>query len=205
MRKIVLTVVIAFISFTTFAQKDSGFGIKAGVNYNQNGDLRFQDVQAAGENLISGSDGKIGYHVGIFGKIDFPKFYLKPELVYTKTQSSYNLQNADRNYDVSRIDLPVLLGYKIIGPLSIFAGPSLQYFLNQDLQDVELNDLQQDFTVGLQAGIGINLGNIGIDVRYERGFTTNEASFIDSNITNLDSGRIDSRPSQIIFGLSLKL
>jgi len=205
MKKTIFTAVFTLVSFIAMAQKDSGFGIKVGVNYNQNSDLRFADLQAVGEDLIAGSDGKIGYHVGVFGKLDFPKFYLKPELLYTKTQSSYNIENVDRVYDVSKIDLPVLLGYKIIGPLSIFAGPSLKYILNQDLENVELNDVEDNFTVGLQAGIGVNLGNIGIDVRYERGFTSNEATFIDSNITNVTDARIDARPSQIIFGISLKL
>jgi hypothetical protein len=205
MKKTIFTAVFTLVSFIAMAQKDSGFGIKVGVNYNQNSDLRFADLQAVGEDLIAGSDGKIGYHVGVFGKLDFPKFYLKPELLYTKTQSSYNIENVDRVYDVSKIDLPVLLGYKIIGPLSIFAGPSLKYILNQDLEDVELNDVEDNFTVGLQSGIGVNLGNIGIDVRYERGFTSNEATFIDSNITNVTDARIDARPSQIIFGISLKL
>ncbi len=204
MKKTIFTAVFALVSFMAMAQKDSGFGIKAGVNYNQNGDLRFADVQESGEDLIAGSDGKIGYHVGVFGKLDFPKFYLKPELLYTKTKSSYNIGNADRAYDVSKIDLPVLLGYKIIGPLSIFAGPSFQYILNQDLEDVELTDVKNDFTVGLQLGIGVNLGNIGLDVRYERGFTSNEANIIRNNIP-IENENIDSRPSQIIFGVSLKL
>ena len=55
--------VFALVSLTAIAQSDSGFGIKAGLNYNQNGDLSFSQVQSAGEDLISGSDGKVGYPV----------------------------------------------------------------------------------------------------------------------------------------------
>jgi len=84
MKKTLLFVAFAFISITTFAQKGSGFGIKAGLNYNQNGDLSFSQVQTAGEDLITGSDGKVGFHVGVFGKLDFSKIFIKPELVYTK-------------------------------------------------------------------------------------------------------------------------
>lgn len=204
MKKTIVLAVLALVSITAFAQSGSGFGIKAGLNYNQNGDLKFQQVQSAGEDLISGSDGKVGYHVGFYGKLDFPKIYLRPELIYTKTKSSYDIDGGSNDYDVSKLDIPVLLGYKIIGPLHIFAGPAFQYTLNNDLQDVELDDVKNDFTLGAHFGVGVNLGNIGIDVRYERGFTENEAQIIGDNVADI-SGRVDSRPSQIIFGLSLKL
>ena len=196
--------VFALIGTTAFAQNDSGFGIKAGLNYNQNGDLNFKQVQSAGEDLIAGSDGKVGYHVGFYGKLDMPKIYIRPELIYTKTKSSYDVEGGTNDYDVSKLDLPVLLGYKIIGPLHIFAGPAFQYTLNNDLEDVELDDLKNDFSIGAHFGVGVNLGNIGLDVRYERGFSENEAEIIGDNIANIE-GRVDSRPSQIIFGLSLKL
>ncbi len=204
MRKSLLMAVFALIGITAFAQKDSGFGIKAGLNYNQNGDLSFKQVQSAGEDLIAGSDGKVGYHVGFYGKLDMPKIYLRPELIYTKTKSSYDVGGGTNDYDVSKLDLPVLLGYKLIGPLHIFAGPAFQYTLKNDLEDVELDDVKNDFTVGAHFGVGVNLGNIGLDVRYERGFSENEAEIIDGFV-NIEEGRVDSRPSQIIFGLSLKL
>ncbi len=204
MRKSLLMAVFALIGITAFAQKDSGFGIKAGLNYNQNGDLSFKQVQSTGEDLIAGSDGKVGFHVGVFGKLDLPKIYIRPELIYTKTKSSYDVDGGTNDYDVSKLDLPVLLGYKIIGPLHIFAGPAFQYTLSNDLEDVELDDVKNDFTIGAHFGVGVTLGNIGLDVRYERGFSENEAEIIGDNIADI-SGRVDSRPSQIIFGLSLKL
>jgi len=203
MRKTILMAIFALASFTTYAQSDSGFGIKAGLNYNKNGDLK-GSIQDAGENIIEGSDGKVGYHVGVFGKLDFPKIYLRPELIYTKTKSSYELDGNSNDYDVSKLDIPVLLGYKIIGPLHVFAGPAFQYTLNNDLGDLEIDDVKDDFTVGLHLGAGVNLGRLGLDVRYERGFSENEANFIGNNVTDI-SGRVDSRPSQIIFSLSLML
>jgi len=204
MKKTLLFVAFAFISITTFAQKGSGFGIKAGLNYNQNGDLSFSQVQTAGEDLITGSDGKVGFHVGVFGKLDFSKIFIKPELVYTKTKSSYDVVSSSTDYDISRIDLPVLVGYKLVGPLHIFIGPAFQYTIDNTLKDVELEDLKNDFTVGLNVGVAVNLGNIGLDIRYERGFSENEANIISDNVADI-TGKVDSRPSQIIFALSLKL
>lgn len=203
MKKTLLVAVLALMGSAAMAQSGTGFGIKAGLSYNKNGDL-ISSVGDSGQDIIDGGKGKAGFHVGFWGKLDFPKIYLRPELVYSKTKSSYEVDGDSQDYDISKIDLPVLLGYKIIGPLHIFAGPAFQYTLKNDLGDLDVADVKKDFTVGLNTGVGVNLGNIGLDVRYERGFTKNEAEFIGNNITDV-SGRVDSRPSQIIFSLSLKL
>ncbi|NAY93353.1 outer membrane beta-barrel protein [Muricauda sp. JGD-17] len=203
MKKALVIAVFALMGFTAAAQSGSGFGIKAGLSYNKNGDL-IGSVGDAGQDIREGAEGKAGFHVGFWGKLDFPKIYLRPELVFTKTKSSYDLDGGSQDYDVSKLDLPVLVGYKLIGPLHVFAGPAFQYTLKNDLGDLEVEDVESDFTVGLNAGVGVNLGKVGLDVRYERGFSENEAAFIGNNITDV-SGRVDSRPSQVIFSLSLKL
>ena len=203
MKKTILVVAMALIGSAAMAQSGSGFGIKAGLSYNKNGDL-IGSVGDSGANIIEGAKGKAGYHVGVWGKLDFPVIYIRPELVYSKTKSSYDFQGESFDYDISKLDLPVLLGFKLIGPLHVFAGPAFQYTLKNDLEDLEVEDVKNEFTVGLNAGVGVNLGKLGLDVRYERGFSDNEAEFIGENITDI-SGRVDSRPSQIIFALSLKL
>jgi hypothetical protein len=203
MKKTLLVAAMALMGSAAIAQSGSGFGIKAGLSYNKNGDL-ISSVGDSGQDIVDGGEGKAGYHVGFWGKLDFPKIYLRPELVYSKTKSSYEVDGDSQDYDISKLDLPVLLGYKIIGPLHIFAGPAFQYTLKNDLGDLEVEDVQNNFTVGLNTGVGVNLGKVGLDVRYERGFSKNEAEFIGDNITDI-SGRVDSRPSQVIFALSLKL
>jgi len=203
MKKTFLVVAFALIGSAAMAQSGSGFGVKAGLSYNKNGDL-ISSVGDGGQDIVEGASGKAGYHFGFWGKLDFPKIYLRPELVYSKTKSSYDIDGDSQDYDVSKLDMPVLLGYKLIGPLHIFAGPAFQYTLKNDLEGLTVEDVENDFTVGLNAGVGVNLGRLGLDVRYERGFSENEAEIIGDNITDV-SGRVDSRPSQIIFALSLKL
>ncbi|MEQ5792941.1 PorT family protein [Muricauda sp. NFXS6] len=203
MKKTFLVVAFALIGSSAMAQSGSGFGVKAGLSYNKNGDL-ISSVGDGGQDIVEGASGKAGYHFGFWGKLDFPKIYLRPELVYSKTKSSYDIDGDSQDYDVSKLDMPVLLGYKLIGPLHIFAGPAFQYTLKNDLEGLTVEDVENDFTVGLNAGVGVNLGRLGLDVRYERGFSENEAEIIGDNITDV-SGRVDSRPSQIIFALSLKL
>jgi len=202
MKKTFLLALFALVTMTTFAQKGSGFGIKGGLNYNENGNL-IASVGDAATDIIEGSNGKIGYHIGVFGKIEILKLYIRPELLYTKTQSSYMVDGSETAYDISKLDLPVLIGVDLFGPLHIFAGPALQYQLENELEGFSINEAEQDFTVGLHAGLGLSLGKIGLDVRYERGFSENESDFISDNVTDVN-GRVDSRPSQVIFALSLK-
>ena len=127
MKKTLLIAVWALTGTIAFAQSGTGFGIKAGLSYNENGDL-VGSVGDAAQNITEGAEGKTGYHVGFWGKLDFPKLYLRPELVYTRTKSTYDFNGESNDYDVSKLDLPVLLGYKIIGPLHVFAGPAFQLF-----------------------------------------------------------------------------
>jgi len=195
MKRTLLTVAFAIISIATFAQNDSGFGIKGGLNYNANGNY-FESAEDAANN----PDRNIGYHLGVFGKLG-DKLYFRPEVIYTKTKSDYN---GDK-FDMSKLDLPLLVGIEVIGPLHVFAGPAFQYILESEFDGISIDRIENDFTVGLHIGAGVNLGKLGIDLRYERGFSENEARFINTNITTVGDSRIDTRPDQLILGLSLRL
>ena len=184
-------------SQTLTAQKD--FGVKGGINYNNNGDATFS---SAGDDVIQGGESKSGFHAGLWfrGKVPIIGVYIRPELVYTQVKSEYiNKSNTAANYEFSKIDVPVLLGKNFLGFATAFVGPSFQYILNDDFEFSELiTDDFDKFSVGVQMGFGIELGNLGIDVRWERGLSETEAKF-SNGIT------VDNRTDQIIFGLSLKL
>ena len=195
MKKTFLITIALFSGLFLKAQEGSGFGIKGGLNYNANGDY-FESAGDAARN----PDRNIGYHLGIFGKIG-NKVYLRPELVYSKTKSDYD----NEEFDMSKLDIPVLLGVRIIGPLTVFAGPSFQYILNTEFDGITIDNVEDDFTVGLNIGAGLSLGKFGLDLRYERGFSDNEATFINTNVTAVGASRIDTRPDQLILSLSLKI
>ncbi|MBC3847862.1 PorT family protein [Winogradskyella echinorum] len=190
-----LVAILAFISFSLNAQNGSAFGVKGGLNYSANGDY----FESIGENAKN-PDRNIGYHVGLFGKIG-DKLYFRPELVYTATKSDYDSDH----FNVKKIDAPLLVGLKVLGPISVFGGPSLQYILDTDFEGIDIDNVEDDFSVGLNFGIGLSLDKIGIDLRYERGFNNNEARFIDNNIGGGAVSRIDTRPDQLILSLSIAL
>ncbi|WP_298497344.1 outer membrane beta-barrel protein [uncultured Algibacter sp.] len=194
MRKLffILTIAIAIPS-ATMAQTLQGIGVKAGLNYNANGDY-FESINDNYQN----PDRNVGYHIGLFGKIG-DNIYFRPEVVYTSTKSDYD----DDSFKMQKLDAPLLVGLKVLGPISVFGGPSLQYILDSEFDGIAINDVENDFSVGLNFGIGLNFNKLGIDLRYERGFSDNEATFLGNNGINVD--RLDTRPDQLILSLSLLL
>ena len=164
-----------------------------GLNYNSNGDY-FKSISSNAEN----PDRNVGFHLGIFGKVG-KKVFFKPELVFTKTKSDYD----DASFNMQKLDAPLLVGVKFLKILNAFIGPSLQYIIDTDFDGIAINEVENDFTVGLNFGVGVSISKVGIDLRYERGFSENEATFIGNN--GLDVSRIDTRPDQLILSVSFIL
>lgn len=187
-------IAILLTSTITISQTDTNFGIKGGLNYNANGNY-FESASDTYEN----PDRNIGYHLGVFGKFG-DSFYFRPELVYTATKSDYD----SGDFDMKKLDGPLLIGVKVLGPISVFGGPSFQYILDSEFDNVNIDNIKNDFSIGLNFGIALNFENFGLDLRYERGFSDNEATFLDNNGIEIND-RLDTRPDQLILSLFVYL
>ena len=188
--KRLLTAFALLVCTAAFSQSGgSGFGLKAGINFNTNGKLKIDEVPE-----ISPDTG-VGYHIGVWGRIGGVA-YMRPELVYTEINSDYD----GESFKMRKLDLPVLFGHRFLGIFHGYIGPSFQYVLNTDLGDIDISDVEKEFSMGLQIGGGVNFGRIGIDIRYERGLSPN---YLD--IDEIEGVRLDTRPTQIILGISFKL
>ncbi len=187
---------ILFIATSFFVNAQSGWGIKGGLSFNSNGELN-----QVSEIYKNEGKGKSGFNIGLYGKLDLGPIYLRPELVYTKTTSEYVLNSENVDYKISKIDVPVLVGINIIGPLNVFAGPAFQYYLDNDLEGLNFEDIENEFSIGINIGASVELGRLGIDVRYERGLSENEANWSNAG----ETFTLDSRPEQLIFSVSYRL
>lgn len=202
MKKVFLLFCLAF-AFSQTSNAQLSFGLKGGVNYNSNS---VEGVNAAGQDIFTGAESKTGYHIGVWTRLKVPVLglYVRPELVYTNLENEvfYSQAAKTTTHTFQKIDIPVLLGKKIFGIGNVFIGPSFQYILDSDFSIDDISSVEADgFTVGLQFGGGIEFGKIGIDVRWERGFSDLESSFAG----NLGNVEYDTRVNQIIIGLSIKL
>ncbi len=67
---------------------------------------------------------------------------------------------------------------KFLGFGNVFIGPSFQYVLNSDFGLSDIKEVSLDkFSLVCNLVLELNLGNLGIDVRWERGFSNTEARF----------------------------
>ena len=204
MKKIIF-VCLLFVGVSQYSQAQIQIGLKAGVNYNSDS---FKDVT---NDVLDGAESRTGYHAGIWFRAKLPGLglYLRPEVVYTELSNDVTYDNTivvarKTDFKFRKIDVPVLLGKKILGIGNIFIGPSFQYVLSSDFGLSDLSEVSTDeFSVGIQLGGGIEFGRLGIDIRWERGLSNTETKFVDSSISS--NVNFDTRVNQIIIGLSYRL
>jgi hypothetical protein len=214
MKKMIALAVFIFAG-TLVSNAQLRYGIKGGLNYNQTGDLSFESAQNTADNVFSGAKAKSGFHVGAWTRLKIPLLglYVRPELVYTSTKSEYSILGENADYTLNTLDIPVLLGIKTLGLITLSAGPSFQYTLNSKLDtneifeqiNSEIDDFDSDgVTVNLQFGVGVELGRIGLDLRYETGLSESLSEYA-VNSAGIDAITIDNRTDQWIVSLYLKL
>jgi len=189
MKKIIFVAVLLLSVSSTFAQLN--FGIKAGYNSSL-GLNNLGSVTSGDYNLNSvKSELSNGFHAGVFARLNFKKIYFQPEFLYAMGKKDYTItfqdvQNNNVTYDkivnISTLDVPLLLGYKLldlkIANLRVFAGPKLRFNAGSSLDfsnltksggSVTQTDLVKDIKaakLGLEAGIGVDLLMFTLDARY---------------------------------------
>ena len=196
MKRLVLAFALLF--GTVASAQIFEFGVKGGVGF-QTLDTKDFDGGTTWESLTSES-GNLGWHVGLQSQINLIILKVKPELYYTRIHSKGTLKAAqgsggtDVNYDywLNRIDLPVLVGFGI-GPISINVGPVWSAYQGNSADGVTIQT--ENIGFGYQAGLGLKLGKITFDARYEGAFH----DAIDGFTVGGRTYNADQRPSQFLF------
>ena len=202
MKKILNTTLICF---SVFASAQITLAAKANLLF-PTGSPSWKNLKSTAENAYD-SEGKnnTGFNVGLSMKISTPtSFFIMPELYYTtfKNEVKDELTGTTLEAKSNRVDLPVLVGYKLLGEsFGIFAGPVASYNLSSDNQfDDFRENAESNFTVGYQFGAQAQISKLILSARYEGAFTKDEREFINDNAGNY-TVRYDNRPSLFIVGL----
>lgn len=139
------------------------FGLKAGVNY---------ATLPTSISSITDKKGKIGYNFGAFARVG-QAVYFQPELNFVKFKSAYRYASNTYEPKFSQLNLPLMLGYKIINTeelnFRVSAGPDINYTLNKVSGPAGFD--YKKFTAGGVINAGVDIGNLTIDARYSRGLT----------------------------------
>ncbi|MCC7521136.1 MAG: PorT family protein [Flavobacteriaceae bacterium] len=198
MKKAILTLAIISSSLMAMAQ-NTQYGLQGGLNYNFSGDLN--ELQTVGDNIIHGAQSSIGYHGGLWLKMNYTDIFLKGEVLYTQYKTEFE---NDEAMTTKKIDVPIVVGMKILGPVYVFAGPDFQYVLAEDFSldntDVEFDD----FTLGLHLGAGVEFGKVSFDVRWDKGLSGSDSEIVNSEFV-AENFTLDNRPNQIVFSLNIDL
>lgn len=202
MKKSIITIAASFfvlcaLSVSVQAQVNKDLprlGIKGGVNFSS---LYTQDSY----------DTKMltGFNIGLFSKVPITQHIaLQPEFYFTTkgAEVTYNNTFVDgiARFKLNYLELPLLLAINVTDNFNIHAGPYAAYLLsgkvsnesNVNVFDFEENVNSDDFNrvdVGLAVGAGVDVGSLGIGVRYNYGLSTvgKEKSFLGTTYTFPDA------------------
>lgn len=175
MKKVIFSLLIfCAISISSYAQKTPFFtvGPKIGIHHS---------------NFLSkdhsfGKDGIQGYQAGAFVRLGIFKTYIQPEVYYNFKSTSLVIDDnpASGATDFSgrlkfnNLDVPLLLGAKLLDAkvfnIRVYAGPMVSFLLKDENSVKNYNPENYDFKNkiwGGQAGIGVDIGNITLDFRYQ--------------------------------------
>jgi hypothetical protein len=179
MKKLFVLMVMIAGASQLMAQSTFTIGPRVGLNYTK---------------ITSGNQPNVDYdHIrtwsgGAFVRANLGKFYLQPEAYFNTRGSDLQIrqdpanpasQQVNGRIRLSSLDTPFLIGYKLAegkrkkSNFRIYGGPVASFVLKEKENDLKLlNENSYEFNksnIGLQTGLGFDLGNLTFDARYETG------------------------------------
>jgi hypothetical protein len=200
-----LNLLFFIISLNAFSQFE--YGIKGGISFNSNLNIS-ANIESISNPNINIFESRNGQHIGVFLKLTINDFFIRPEIIYSKIKNSYdvpiviiNKSNIVTDFNQHKIDIPMMFGYKVFGLANIFAGPRFEFIRGVSYDNIDLDDLKNQYNLGLQYGIGLKFGKFEFDLRAERGFTKNEINFME-NQAEIKNQYITSQGRLYLLGVS---
>lgn len=168
-----LFLIIGFSAFSVAVFSQFTLGVKGGYNTSLGFDKNWEYNN---QNWDLKSDLAQGVQLGAFARFG-RSFYVQPELTYnfnvSKIHYTGNSQIITDDVILSTLDFPVLLGFKVVNTklfnLRMMAGPKFRFNVGSDTSIDNVQDIlleARKAQVGLEAGLGIDVWFLSVDVRY---------------------------------------
>ena len=203
-------ILIIFFSSNLFAQ--GNLGVNFGLNDDNFGSI--ENIKNKIDNYNLDIKNSTGFQFGLFTEIDLITFYIRPEfnLIFSKSKNASAFEGssmldqsvniAEHSYKSTDIQVPIIFGYKILGPLSIFAGPAFKYSLSNSSNKFDLEDIKDKYTLSLLLGSRVKFRSLSLGLRYERGLNNKELLIINANGVNLENSNVDITTNKLSLNLS---
>ena len=172
MKKIMLTIMALFMINISYGQFT--LGPRLGLSSST---VDFDPFTIGGETVSSGN-ATAGFHAGAFARVTLGFLYIQPEALFTQSGGEIELNDGVlkeiREVEFNKLDFPVMIGTKFLKIFRIQAGPTFSMLLDAEAKGLEedIKSGYKDSTIGYQAGAGVDLWNLVIDVKYEGNLST---------------------------------
>jgi hypothetical protein len=175
--KKVIVIPLLFLCVCAFSQVR--WGLRLGLSTSQ--------LEAEDFNIISNGtdrftlalkDAQYAIHGGLVIQAEIGNLIFQPEVIFNSNSADLeldDLQNATTVVTKEKyqyLDIPVMLGYRL-GMFRLHLGPVGHIFLNSTSGITDVEGFEEDFdglTLGWQGGLGLDIGPLALDLRYEGNF-----------------------------------
>ncbi len=179
MKKLIFAVLtLSLITSTAIQAQSFKWGVRAGLgskNVSPN-DLTIVNKEDLDQFKLALKDAKYGLQVGAFMRFQGKKhFFIQPEIQINTTKSEYEIEDLTNEgvkdlvkESYHNISVPLNMGLKY-GPLRLQGGAISTFHIGgaSDLKDIEGYEQNFKTTLGWQAGLGLDIWKIALDLRYE--------------------------------------
>ena len=209
----ILICLFLITSSSLFAQ--GNLGVNFGLNDDNFGSI--ENIKTKIDDYDLDLKNSTGFQLGLFTEIDLITFYIRPEfnLIFSKSKNgtaftsannntnilSESINIAEHTYKSTDIQVPIIFGYKVLGPISIFAGPTFKYNLSNS-SNFDLEEIEDKYNLSLLLGTRVKVKSFSVGLRYERGINNNELLIINANGIDIDNANIDTTTNKLSLNIS---
>jgi nitric oxide synthase oxygenase domain/subunit len=155
-------------------------GVKAGFDYQSNN----FSTDLANFELPPGA----GWFAGVQGDLSWGGFGVHPEVLFS--HNAFNVETFNSKIKLNKIDIPLLLQYRLFGILALQAGPT---FCVMTSTDGEIGGIKWDInrpTVGYAAGFEVKVWKLAVSARYNGAFKRSEVLGYSTGKNKIDTIQI---------------
>ncbi len=176
MKKLMLIFVLAITTSVMAVAQPIKFGVKGGLNF-ASSSVSVPTSLASVEDTFKANQ---GYHIGLTTRVSLLGLYVQGDALYVRNSFSVGEGDAILETIENRLEIPVVAGIKLLF-LRVYAGPRFIVDLGNKIKNIDdAESAWNNRALGYQAGVGLDLGRIGIDANFNSGFAKDYQDITDA-------------------------